>query len=72
MLTDLVIPDLSGYDVIKALNELAETPKIGIITGWGEELKPMSDDNYKVDFIINKPFSFEELTKHINDVINPG
>ena len=60
------------HDVIKALNGLEETPIIGIITGWGEEPKPMSDDNFKVDFIINKPFNFEELAKHINDVINPG
>jgi hypothetical protein len=51
------------------LNKLEKRPKIGIITGWGEKLKPINDDGLKVDFIINKPFDFSELTGHINDVI---
>ncbi|MDP6923748.1 MAG: PAS domain S-box protein [Candidatus Scalindua sp.] len=59
-----------GHDVIKNVNKLKEKPKIGIITGWGEELKPMNYDNYKADFIINKPFDFEKLTKLINEVIS--
>ena len=66
------MPDLSGHGVIKALNELEETPIIGIITGWGEELIPMSGDNYNVDFIVKKPFDFEELSSRINSAINSG
>ncbi|MCP4254060.1 MAG: PAS domain S-box protein [Candidatus Scalindua sp.] len=70
VLTDLVMPDSSGYDVVKKVNGLKEKPIIGIITGWGEELKPMNDDNYKADFVINKPFDFEELTRQINEAIS--
>jgi len=69
VLCDLVMSDVFGYDVIKDFNELEKRPKIGIITGWGEKLKPI-EEGVKVDFIIKKPFDLSELTKHINDVID--
>ncbi|MGR3301913.1 MAG: response regulator [Candidatus Scalindua sp.] len=72
VLCDMAMPDVFGYDVIKALNKLEKRPKIGIITGWGEKLKPIDDEGLKVDFIIKKPFDLSELTKHINDVMNAG
>jgi signal transduction histidine kinase len=70
VLSDMAMPEVYGYDVIKALNKLEKRPKIGIITGWGEKLKPMEDEDLKVDFIIKKPFDFSELERHINDVLN--
>ncbi len=33
VLCDLAMPNVLGYDVIKAINSLANRPKIGIITG---------------------------------------
>ena len=69
VLCDMAMPEVYGYDVIKALNELEKRPKIGIITGWGEKLKPI-DDGFKVDFIIKKPFDLTELSENINDMIS--
>ena len=66
VLCDMAMPEVFGYDVIKALNELEKRPKIGIITGWGEKLKPLENGGLKVDFIIKKPFDFSELSRHIN------
>ena len=66
VICDLVMPHAFGYDVIKALNTLKKRPKVGIITGWAEELKPLEGD-LKVDFIVKKPFNFKELTRHINE-----
>jgi len=59
-----------GYDVIEAINRLEKRPKIGIITDWGEKLKPKNRERIKFDFILNKPFNLSELTKSINDVLN--
>ncbi len=70
VLCDMAMPNAYGYDVIRALNKLEKRPKIGIITGWGEKLKPIDDEGFKVDFIIKKPFDFSELTKNINDAFN--
>jgi PAS domain S-box-containing protein len=67
VLCDLAMPRVSGYDVVKALHKLEKTPKIGIITGWGD-LDFTEEDEKKVDFIIRKPFDFSKLSKYINDV----
>jgi CheY-like chemotaxis protein/two-component sensor histidine kinase len=70
VLCDMAMPEVYGYDVIRSLNELEERPKIGIITGWEDKLKPPEEEGLKVDFIIKKPFDFSELSRHINDVFN--
>jgi len=67
LLCDLAMPDVFGYDVIKAFNGLEKRPKIGIITGWAEKLKQI-EEGIEVDFIIKKPFKFLELQKQINDL----
>jgi FixJ family two-component response regulator len=66
----MVMPEVFGYDVIRALNDLERRPKIGIITGWGEKLKPIEDENIKVDFILKKPFDFSEMMKLIDNAFS--
>ncbi len=70
VLSDLVMPDVTGYDVVKSVNKLKKKPKIGILTGLQETLEFQEEKGMKVDFILRKPFDFPELTRHINDVIN--
>lgn len=60
------MPDVYGYEVIKAINNSDKMPKIGIMTGWDEKLKPVDDEEFKVDFILKKPFKHTELSSHIN------
>ena len=68
VLCDLLMPKIHGYEVIKAIMKLDKIPKIGIMTGWNEKLKPMGGEDYKVDFILKKPFKHAELAKHINEL----
>ncbi len=70
VLCDMVMPEVFGYDVIRALNELGRRPKIGIITGWGKKLEPIEDENIKVDFILKKPFDLSEVSRLINNVFS--
>jgi CheY-like chemotaxis protein len=72
VLCDLVMPKVSGYDVIKAINGLEKISKIGVITGWGEKIKPIEGESIKVDFILRKPFDFSVLTKYMSDICGQG
>ena len=67
VLCDLAMPNISGYDVIRCLNELQNRPKIGIISGWSNRLKPIDEEGVNVDFIAKKPFNLSELKKFINE-----
>tara|TARA_B100001964_G_scaffold172556_1_gene189998 strand:+ start:1361 stop:1567 length:207 start_codon:yes stop_codon:yes gene_type:complete len=66
----MAMPDVNGYDVIRALNKLEKRPKIGIITDWNEKLEPLDGEDLKVDFILNKPFDFSQLIEQINSLFN--
>ncbi|MCP4266989.1 MAG: response regulator [Candidatus Brocadiaceae bacterium] len=68
VLTDLIMPDVTGCDVIKALNGFDKRPKIGLVTGWSEKFKPVEGDGLSVNFIVRKPFNLLELAKKINDI----
>ena len=66
VICDLTMPDVTGHDVIKALNELDKVPKIGISTGSINDYSSAEVNALKADFIINKPFRLFELAKKIN------
>jgi len=66
VICDLTMPGVTGYDVIKALNELDKVPKIGISTGSIEDYSSAEVNALKADFIINKPFRLLELANKIN------
>jgi len=66
VISDLAMPDVTGYDVVKALNELDKVPKIGISTGSFDNYSSVEINALKADFIINKPFKLIELANKIN------
>ncbi len=72
LICDLVMPELSGYDVIKALDTVEKRPKVGLITGWAVNLETIKSEELNVDFVLKKPFDFTELSKNINTIFSMG
>jgi DNA-binding response OmpR family regulator len=70
VLSDLVMPEVSGYDIVKAIRALEKKPKVGLITGWGNPYKTEKEEVLKADFIVKKPINFSELTFCINNVLS--
>ncbi len=68
VLTDLIMPEISGFDLIKLMNELDKRPKIGLVTGSSDKLKTVIEDGLGVDFIIKKPFNLSEIAEKINNL----
>ncbi len=66
VLVDLIMPNVTGHDVVKALNSLDKRPKIGLITGWSEKFK--SGEDLSVDFIVEKPFDLSTIASSIDDM----
>ncbi|MHC4268697.1 MAG: PAS domain S-box protein [Planctomycetota bacterium] len=67
VICDLAMDNVTGYDVIKAINKLDNRPKIGITTGRINKLKYIhEEDDLKVDFTMKKPFNLSELARHID------
>jgi CheY-like chemotaxis protein/putative methionine-R-sulfoxide reductase with GAF domain len=70
VITDLSMPDVSGWEVSKLVKKQNPSVPVILITGWGVE-----PDSYKVkgsgvDFIINKPFQIDQLEKIIRNLVD--
>lgn len=74
VLLDLMLPDISGTDVCKALKESINTKQIPVlmVTARGEEIDRVVGFEIGADDYVVKPFSVRELLLRIQAVLRRG
>jgi CheY-like chemotaxis protein len=55
VLTDLCMPQMTGWEVACAVKERWPEITVGLVTGWGDNPAPTSRAQEAVDFTIGKP-----------------
>jgi DNA-binding response OmpR family regulator len=69
VITDLVMPNISGVGLIAIIkNKFPSLPVIAI-TGWGEHPETLAME-VQADQVLEKPFELSELDKVINELIS--
>jgi DNA-binding response OmpR family regulator len=68
VLLDVMLPDLSGFDLARALRHGGKTPII-IVSARGEKADKLTGLRLGADDYITKPFDMEELVARINTVL---
>ena len=68
VLTDLVMPDISGIGVISVIKKKSPELPIIAMTGWGEHPSALARDA-KADLVLNKPFELEDLDRHVAELL---
>jgi CheY-like chemotaxis protein len=61
VLTDLGMPEMTGWDVARAVRARHPSLPVGLITGWAVALDIGEEERRAVDFIIAKPYTTEAL-----------
>ncbi|MCH7732050.1 MAG: response regulator [Candidatus Marinimicrobia bacterium] len=69
VITDLGMPDVSGWEVAERIKEVNASTPIILLTGWALNLDPEKIKENHVDFVLQKPFTEEELEKAISKAI---
>ena len=64
VITDLVMPLISGIGVISLLKKQSPQTPIIAMTGWGKYPSEMATE-VKADMILMKPFDLEDLDKSV-------
>jgi PAS domain S-box-containing protein len=61
VLTDLGMPGMSGWDVCREIKKIRPRIPVGLITGWGNEVGEEKMKEVELDFLISKPFDFNQI-----------
>ncbi len=61
VLTDLGMPEMTGWDVARAVRTRHPGLPIGLITGWAVALQISDEERRGVDFLLAKPYTTEAL-----------
>jgi signal transduction histidine kinase/CheY-like chemotaxis protein len=65
VLTDLVMPGRSGWDVAVGVKARRPHVAVGLITGWGDTTDVDEARRAAVDFLVEKPVSIEALQEAV-------
>ena len=69
IITDVVMPKLSGMSLISIIKKKYPHTPIIAITGWGEYPDALALES-QADKVFSKPFELSELDKTINELIS--
>jgi CheY-like chemotaxis protein len=69
LVTDLVMPSISGVAIISIVKERYPEVPIIAITGWGEHPEALATEA-KADIVLEKPFELDEFMKVIQDLLS--
>lgn len=68
IITDLVLPNISGVAVISIVKKKYPNLPVIAITGWGEHPEALAKEA-KADLVMEKPFKLQELEKAARDLL---
>ena len=69
VITDIVMPKISGIGLISVLKKKFPDTPIIAITGWGEYPEAFAAES-QADKVLSKPFGLTELDDAINELIS--
>jgi CheY-like chemotaxis protein len=69
LVTDLVMPSISGVAVISIVKEKFPEVPIIAITGWGEHPEALATEA-KADIVLEKPFELDEFMRIIQGLLS--
>ncbi len=69
VITDLVMPNISGVAVISIIKKKNPDTPVIAITGWGEHPESLASEA-NADLILSKPLQFDELEVFVVDLLS--
>ncbi len=68
--TDLSMPEMSGWEVVRVLKELDPCATMVMITGWGTQLDSKSLEEEGIDLVVAKPFEVKKVLETVAQALN--
>jgi DNA-binding response OmpR family regulator len=68
VITDLVMPEISGVGVISIIKKKYPATPVIAITGWGEQPGALATEA-EADLVIDKPFELADLDREVANLL---
>ena len=68
VITDLVMPEISGVGVISIIKKKYPGTPVIAITGWGEHPGALATEA-EADLVLDKPFELVDLERHVKELL---
>ena len=68
VITDLVMPDISGVGVISIIKKKYPGIPVIAITGWGEQPGSLANEA-EADLVLDKPFDLSDIDKAVTELL---
>ena len=65
--TDLVMPEMSGWQLAEEIKAISSTTPVSLITAWTLNMEIAELQSRGIDFIVFKPFRDEQLQRLVHD-----
>ena len=69
VITDLIMPDISGVALISIIKKKYPNTRVIAITGWGEHPEALATEA-EADHVLEKPFELSDLEKLIKRLLS--
>jgi FixJ family two-component response regulator len=69
VLTDLGMPDVTGWDVARAVKARAWRVPVVLVTGWGDDGPAPGADHSLVAAVLSKPFRVQDIVKVVGHAL---
>ena len=69
VITDLIMPDISGVALISIIKKKYPNTRVIAITGWGEHPEALATEA-EADHVLEKPFELSDLEKLIEKLLS--
>ena len=67
--TDIGMPDINGWELLRAVRQRNSKIPVAIITGWGEAVGSHERQAAQVDWVVAKPFDTLQITEMAREVL---
>jgi DNA-binding NtrC family response regulator len=69
IITDLVMPNISGVAIISLVKKKSPGTPVIAITGWGEHPEALATEA-QADLVLEKPIELDRMDRFISDLLN--
>ena len=69
MITDIGMPNMSGWQLAERIKGKYPSMKVAVVTGWGADVTDEEKEKYGLGYVLAKPIRMVQLKHLVGEVL---